>query len=87
MTEKTLDEFANEIRAEIDACSIGIDGTTPEGKKEIFMKTFDLFADWNRDEAIAYIAWSEANPDIDLSPAEFAKRFNRTPLKASVSGF
>lgn len=84
---KTLDDFANDIRAEVDACAIGIDGTTIEGKKEIFMKTFDLFTRWNRAEALAYIAWIEENRNFDLSPVEFAKTFSRTPLKAVVSGF
>jgi len=88
MNEKTLDDFANDIRAEVAACAIGIDGTTPEGRKEVLMKTFDLFAGWNRSEALAYVKYLlEENPEIDLSPVAFAKRFTRTPLKAAVSGF
>lgn len=74
---KTLLDQANEIKAAIENCVIGIDQTTREGKAKAIIATLDLFAQWQDEEARAYIAALEADPDFDLSPAAFSTTYNR----------
>ena len=66
-----------EIQNAIDHCAVGLDLTTLEGKGKWIINALNLFESWRDEEARAFIAALEADPDFDMSPAAFSTTRNR----------
>ena len=65
-----------ELKTSIDACFIGCTESR-EDKAKAIHRCFDLFDSWRDEEARAFVAALEADPDFDLSPAAFSTTRNR----------